>query len=221
MKSQENRFPKPLDVFFQIVIIYSLTVFTFEPVNIEAGSFFYYSDLVVSIIFSVEYVTRIILAPDKFRYLKSFGGIIDFLASIPYILTMGILDLKFLRIMRLLRVIRIFKLIRYSKAMDRLKYTFMDIRDELIIFFSLSFSLIYLSAVGINYFEHGAQPEKFGTVADCMWWSIATLSTVGYGDVFPITFGGKVFTGVLLLIGLSIISIPSGLIASSFIKNAR
>ncbi|MBQ48830.1 MAG: voltage-gated potassium channel [Zetaproteobacteria bacterium] len=219
MAIQKRTFPKLIDFFCQLVILYSLAVFAFEPARLIPGSFFYYSELIVTIIFMCEYVGRVILSDNRKKYILSLAGIIDVLAFIPFIVTLGLVDLKFLRILRLFRILRIFKLARYSEAMDRLSSTFLGIRSELIIFFSMSFMLVYLASVGIHYFERQVQPEKFGTIADCMWWSIATLTTVGYGDVYPMTPGGKVFTGLLLIVALSIISIPSGLIASSFTRS--
>jgi voltage-gated potassium channel len=78
--------------------------------------------------------------------------------------------------------------------------------------------LLYFSAVGIYYFENDAQPEKFASVFHSLWWSVATLTTVGYGDIYPVTVGGKVFTFLVLLIGLGIVSVPAGLVASALSK---
>jgi len=78
--------------------------------------------------------------------------------------------------------------------------------------------LLYFSAVGIYYFENEAQPDKFASVFHSLWWSVATLTTVGYGDVYPVTVGGKVFTFLVLLIGLGIVSVPAGLVASALSK---
>lgn len=79
----------------------------------------------------------------------------------------------------------------------------------------VSVILIYLSAVGIYYFEHSAQPESFSSIFSSLWWSVVTLTTVGYGDIVPITVGGRIFTFVILMIGLGIIAIPSGMISSA------
>ena len=82
--------------------------------------------------------------------------------------------------------------------------------------FSLvSFILIYLSAVGIYYFENTVQPEAFSSIFSSLWWSVVTLTTVGYGDVIPVTIGGRIFTFIILMIGLGIIAIPSGMISSA------
>ena len=102
--------------------------------------------------------------------------------------------------------------------MDRVDFgqdRFNEIKTELMVYGIISMLLIYLSAIGIYYFESDVQPEAFGDVFSCLWWAVATLTTVGYGDVYPITTAGRLFTGLILLIGLSVIAIPSGLLASA------
>lgn len=88
-------------------------------------------------------------------------------------------------------------------------------REELILFFGVALLLLYLTAVGIYYFEHEAQPDDFRSVFHGLWWALVTLTTVGYGDVVPITLGGRFFTFILLMIGLGIFSTPAGLLASA------
>ena len=92
------------------------------------------------------------------------------------------------------------------------------IKEEMIIFLTATIFLIYFASVGIYYFESSVQPDKFSSVFDCMWWAVATLTTVGYGDVFPITAGGKIFTFIILILGLGIIAVPTGLISSALTK---
>jgi len=84
-----------------------------------------------------------------------------------------------------------------------------------VLFLCATAVLLYLAAAGIYYFESDAQPEKFGSIFHCLWWAVATLTTVGYGDIYPVTAGGRVFTFVILLIGLGVISVPAGLVASA------
>jgi voltage-gated potassium channel len=144
----------------------------------------------------------------------SFFGIIDLLAILPFYLSTG-LDLRSLRALRLLRI---FKFFRYSKTLKRVSTALAIAKQELILFFSLTCILLYLSAVGIYHFENPVQPEVFTSIFDSLWWSVATLTTVGYGDLYPITVGGKVFTFLILMIGLGIVSIPAGIIASAVSK---
>ena len=127
-------------------------------------------------------------------------------------------DLRAVRTFRLLRLIRILKLARYSAAVRRLHRTAIIVREELVLFLNVALILIFLSAVGIYYFESGSQPEHFASVFHSLWWAIVTLTTVGYGDVFPITIGGRVFTFFVLFLGLGIVAVPTGLFASALSK---
>jgi voltage-gated potassium channel len=109
-------------------------------------------------------------------------------------------------------------MLRYNKAIDNLKKAFIDVKNELIIFSVACVFLLYFSAVGIYFFENEAQPENFKSIFHSIWWSVATLTTVGYGDVYPITLGGKIFSSIVIFLGLGLIAVPTGLIASSFGK---
>ncbi|MCC5816117.1 MAG: two pore domain potassium channel family protein, partial [Leptospira sp.] len=121
-------------------------------------------------------------------------------------------------ILRLLRLFRVLKILRYNQALFNLKSSFKMIKEELIIITIISVMVVYISSVGIYYFENEAQPEVFASIFHSLWWSIATLTTVGYGDIYPITVGGKIFTSFIVAIGVGIVAIPAGLIASALIK---
>jgi voltage-gated potassium channel len=110
---------------------------------------------------------------------------------------------------------RTFKIVRYSKAIRRFHRALLIAREELVLFLLVTLLLLYFSAVGIYYFEYDAQPEAFASVFHSLWWAVVTLTTVGYGDVYPVTTGGRIFTFVILLIGLGIISVPAGIVASA------
>jgi len=111
-----------------------------------------------------------------------------------------------------------FKMLRYSRAIQRLKQAFLTIKEELVLFLIVTGFLLYISSVGIYYFENNAQPEQFKSVFHCLWWAIVTLTTVGYGDAYPITMGGKIFTSIVALIGIGVVAVPTGLIASALTK---
>jgi voltage-gated potassium channel len=150
------------------------------------------------------------VADNKSRYIFSFYGLIDLLAILPFYLTIAV-DLRALRIVRLLHLFRLLKIVRYSKAIKRFKFAFLDIKEELVLFFTATCFMIYISAVGIYYFENSVQPEAFKSIFHSLWWGVATLTTVGYGDIYPITVGGKIFTFIILMIGLSVVAVPAGL----------
>ena len=132
-------------------------------------------------------------------------------------LSLGI-DLRSIRAFRFLRLLRIWKLARYSSALRRFHRAIKIAKEELVLFFCLTLVLLYLAAMGIYYFENEAQPDAFASVFHSLWWAVCTLTTVGYGDVYPITVGGRLFTFAILVIGLGIIALPSGIVASALSK---
>jgi voltage-gated potassium channel len=159
-------------------------------------------------------VVRIAAAPRPLAYVLSFWGIIDLLAILPSYLTVGT-DMRAVRAMRLLRLFRLLKLVRYSSAADRIAAAIRSVVPELAVFMMATMVLVYVCALCIYYFEHDAQPKAFASVFHSMWWAAVTLTTVGYGDVYPITAGGQIFTVLVLFLALGIVAIPTGLIASA------
>lgn len=168
-------------------------------------------------VFTIEYFLRLAVADNRLKFATSFFGVIDLLAILPFYLSLGV-DLRSVRAFRLLRLFRIFKLARYSRAMQRFHRALLIAKEEIILFICLATIILYLSAVGIYHFEREEQPEIFASVFHSLWWAVATLTTVGYGDVYPVTTGGRVFTFVVLLIGLGVVSVPAGLVASALSK---
>ena len=211
---------KIFDIFIQILIVLSLISFSVETLpnlSKDVSQFLQLFEIIAITIFSIEYLLRIIVASNKGKFIFSFYGIIDLLAILPFYLSLGI-DLRSIRIFRLFRIIRMFKLARYSKAVQRFKKAYDIVHDEMVVFIVFTLILLYISSIGIYYFENEAQPEQFKSVFHSLWWSVSTLTTVGYGDIYPVTCGGRVFTFFVLLIGLGIVAVPSGLIASAFTK---
>jgi voltage-gated potassium channel len=197
-----------------IISIISFSIQTLPDLPEKTRDFLNLLETIVVIIFTVEYILRIIVADHKLKYIFSFYGIIDLLAILPFYITAGI-DLRALRMFRLFRILRAFKLFRYSKAITRFQKALKLIKEELIVFFFVTCFMLFLSAVGIYYFENPVQPEAFKSVFHSLWWAVITLTTVGYGDMIPITVGGKIFTFIILMIGLAIVAVPTGLITSA------
>lgn len=209
-----------LDYAIQVLIILSLASFAVETLPDLTESqrrYLYWFEVATVAIFTVEYVTRIVLTHPKRAYALSFFGIVDLLAILPFYLAAGI-DLRSLRAFRLLRLLRILKLARYSSALRLYHRAFLIAREELILFGAAALVVLYLAAVGIYYCERDAQPDKFSSVFSCMWWAVTTLTTVGYGDAYPVTTGGKIFTFFILIIGLGVVAVPTGLLASALSK---
>lgn len=184
-------------------------------------------------VFTVEYLARLwssVERPTHFEghsslksrlvYIVTPMAVIDLLAILPFFLSALVpgLDLRF---MRVVRIARIFKLTRYSKAVSILLQV---LSQEKRSFGAALFVLIVvtiLSACGIYLFEHSAQPGKFGSIPEALWWAVATLTTVGYGDVTPITVGGKIFGGIIAIIGIGMVALPAGILASGFVDELR
>jgi voltage-gated potassium channel len=224
MKTQQGKSLSPfgaqMENFLQLVIVYSiitLTIETLPDLTINQRRFFEISEVVCVSIFSVEYLVRLFKSNDKLKFVFSFIGVIDLISILPFYLNLGS-GSRALRIIRLFRIFRLLKLARYNKAISRFHRAFLSVKEELVLFFLASFFLIYLVSVGIYYFENEAQPQAFQSIIHSFWWSVVTLTTVGYGDVYPVTIGGKIFTFVVLMIGVGIITIPAGLIATAMMK---
>ncbi|MDA7909214.1 ion transporter [bacterium] len=219
IERSDTRIGRIFDLFIQALIIVSLITFSLETLpNLSANTrrLLRLIEIITVIIFSTEYLLRIALADRKLKFVFSFFGVIDLFSILPFYLSTGI-DLRSIRAFRLLRLFRAFKLVRYSRALQRLHRAMKIAMEELVLYLMVTLMLLFFAAVGIYYFENTAQPEKFSSIFSSLWWSVVTLTTVGYGDVYPITIGGRVFTFVILLIGLGLVSLPAGIISSALI----
>ncbi|TVZ42029.1 voltage-gated potassium channel [Alteromonadaceae bacterium 2753L.S.0a.02] len=167
--------------------------------------------------FTAEYVYRIYRAPNKWRFIFSFYGIIDLLAILPYLIAPAV-DLRSIRLLRFLRFIRLLKLTRYNRALLHFALALNYAREEIVISITGTSVLVFLASVGIYYFEHPAQPEVYRSIFDALWWAVATFTTVGYGDIYPITTGGRLFTMGVLFLGLGLVAGTTGILASALMK---
>ena len=220
VENNGTRSGKLFDMIVQLLVLISLISFSLSTLpNLTPVQYqlFNLVELICVLLFSIEYLLRIYVADNPFRYIFSFYGIIDLIGILPFYIN-SVVDLRTIRVFRILRIFRTFKLVRYNKALRRFSVAFKIIKEEIILFGIVSGIMIYLSAVGIYFFEHDAQPTVFSSVFDSLWWSTITLTTVGYGDVYPITTGGRMFTFFVLIIGVGIVTIPAGLVASALSK---
>ena len=216
----DNKQSKRFAYFIQFLIVFSVITFSIETLpdlKPQTRVILNVIEAFCVIIFTFEYLARIYVADSKPKFIFSFFGIVDFLAILPFYLSFGI-DLRSLRLLRMFRLFRLFKLVRYNKAMRHFANAMILAKEQIILFMIITLMLIYFTAVGIYYFENEAQPEHFSSIFSSLWWSIVTLTTVGYGDVYPITVGGRIFTFFMLLIGLGVVAIPTGIISSSLTK---
>ena len=208
-------------VLFLIVFsIITLTIDTLPDLPPFVSDALDISEIVITVLFTIEYLVRVAAAPKKIGYILSFYGIVDLIAILPFYIALGV-DLRAVRAFRLFRIIRILKMTRYSRAMERFAKALSYAKEEMVIFFIATIIILYLASVGMYYFEHDAQPDAFRSIFDSLWWAVATLTTVGYGDIYPVTVGGKIFTFVILMCGLGVVAVPAGLISAALSKVRR
>ncbi len=182
-----------------------------------------------SFIFLIEYLVRIWKCPKdhpghsplrtRLKYIFSFMGFVDLFSFIPFYMTL--LGFSQTAQLMLLQLLRLIKLTRYSVAFDLLADVLKDEADSLLVSVMLMFIVLIFSSVGIYIFESNMQPEAFGSIPKAMWWAIVTLTTVGYGDVTPITVPGRIFATFITIAGVGLVSLPAGIIASGFTEQLR
>lgn len=205
------------DISIQVLIIFSLIVYSLSTLPNLAPFWrkvLNILDISCYIIFTVEYLARIYITEKKLKYIFSFYGIIDLIAILPFLLASEV-DLRSIRALRVFRIISALHISRYNESLVRFSLALKIIRPELVLFFIVTNVFLFLAAAGIYFFEKDVQPQAFASIFHSLWWAIITLTTVGYGDVYPISAGGRTFTYFVLLIGLGVITIPAGLIASA------
>jgi voltage-gated potassium channel len=217
------------DVFIMTLIglnVGAIVLESVEEIRMEFGWWFNRFELFSVVVFSIEYILRAVVANENpkyqtpilgnVRYLFSPLAIIDLLAILPFFLPFAGIDLRVLRMLRMFRLFRLFKFARYIKAFQLIDKVFEEKREALAISLMLTLFLLLMSASLMYYVENPAQPDKFSSIPQTMWWGIATLTTVGYGDVYPITGLGKVLGGVIAIVGVGLFALPAGILASGF-----
>lgn len=183
-------------------------------------------------IFSIEYVLRVwtcTLNPEysspvrgRIRYIFTPAAIIDLMVVVPFYLPIFFnLDLRFLRVLRLFRLFALFKMARYSKSLYLFKSVLRDTKQELFIVLAVTMGMLVFASGVIYFIENKAQPEAFSSIPASMWWAVSTMTTVGYGDVYPITTLGKFFGGFISILGLGTFGLPVGIIAYGFIEELQ
>ena len=228
-RAQEGDIPSAVfDVSIIILILLNIAAVTAASFNsfADAHAVMLHRFEVFSIaIFTVEYLLRVLTADYKYPnskipqvvYVFSAGAIIDLAAILPFYLPFvtGI-DLRFLRVLRLLRMFRIFKLGRYSESMAIIGRVLKKEKEKLLTTIILTVIMIFVASTIMYYVENPAQPDVFTNIIETTWWSIATFTTIWYGDVCPITIAGKICGGLISLLGIMLIALPSGIICSGF-----
>jgi voltage-gated potassium channel len=217
-----------------IVIAISINVLiilldTFSSIHEKYKYIFDRIELILTVFFAGEYLIRVWTSVyiyhdlDKYkariRYIFSFKGLIDFIALIPFFIQIIInIDFDFLRIIRLFRILGILKINRYTNSLLNVGKVIKSKSIQLISSMFVVSVLILFSSVLMYYIENEAQPDKFDNAFSGVWWSIATLTTVGYGDIYPITVLGKILGVIIAFLGIGLVAVPTGIISAGFIE---
>ena len=178
------------------------------------------------VIFTVEYILRLWVSdlsyPERspfrarLRHIRSFAAIIDLISLLPSFISAMSANFMVLRMLRVLRLLRAFKLNRYTHALHDIGEVFRKKASQLLSSMLVVAFLMVISSVLMYDAEHEAQPEVFNNALSGLWWAIATLTTVGYGDIYPVTAIGRVISGVIALLGIGLVAVPTGIITAGF-----
>lgn len=229
-----DRASRLFDLSLMILIILNVVAVILETVEDLFSAYdplFRAFDLFSVAVFSIEYLLRVwsCTADERYaspvrgrlRYMRTPLAVIDLVAILPFYLPLVFVDLRFVRAIRLFRLFRLFKMARYSESMRTLGRVLTLKKEELLVsLFTLLILLVFSSSM-VYYVEHEAQPEEFSSIPAAMWWGVVTLTTVGYGDVYPITPVGKFIGALVILVGIGMFALPAGILASGFVEEVH
>ncbi|MBD22787.1 MAG: hypothetical protein CL572_03890, partial [Alphaproteobacteria bacterium] len=232
--NENDKASKITDIFLVTLIFFNILMVILETVDslfINYKDFFKYFELFSVTIFTIEYIGRLWSCVEnkgknqsdgkaRIQYIFSFSAIIDAIAILPSLLAFlfPTVDLRFVRA---LRIIRLLKFSRYSSSINTLLVVLWDQRKSFGAAFFILFIILIISSSGMYLVEKDVQPDKFGSIPQSMWWSIVTLTTVGYGDVYPVTSMGKFFGSIIIILGIGTVALPSGILASAFTEHTK
>ena len=226
---EDDKLSRQVDIFLLILItlnVLAVILETVESLYLKYQNAFAYFELFSVTIFIVEYLLRLWSCVEnveknigklkkRIGYALSFSAIIDIMAILPSLIALiyPTVDLRFIRA---LRIIRLLKFSRYSSSINSLLSVLWDQRKSFGAAFFILFIALIIASSGMYLVEKDVQPDKFGSIPDAMWWAIVTLTTVGYGDVTPITSVGRIFGSIIIILGIGTVALPSGILAAAF-----
>ena len=219
----------PFNFAICILIIVSVLLAVIEterPIREAYPYLFLISEQILFVLFVIEYGLRVYVAPEnpkyscafgRLRYMKSGWAVFDLLALLSFMAPFVSNSLAFyIRLTRIFRILRVSRLGRFTQAWDLLWEATVRRKFELLMSATIAFILLLVSSAFLYLFEAELQPKEFGSIPRTLWWSVATLTTVGYGDVTPITVAGKFFASLTAISGIGIVAMPTGILAAAF-----
>lgn len=220
-----------VDRFIIALILLSVLLIVLESVDSVreiAPTFFDASEWLIVGVFTIEYALRIWSCTADQRHARPISGrlrfalrpdlLIDLAAILPAFLPMFGFDLRVLRMFRALRLLRVLKLGRYSRALGMIGSVLRKRREELLVTVGFVAALLLIASCLMYYAEHDAQPETFVSIPAAMWWAVVTLTTVGYGDMYPITPMGKIIAAVMSVLAIGLVALPTGILGAGFVE---
>jgi voltage-gated potassium channel len=211
-----------------LVNVLAIVLESVSEINDAFAEWFWWFEAFSVTVFAFEYLIRLWTCVENARYQRPVAGrlryastvlaIVDLIAIIPFFLPFLGFDLRFARMLRLLRLARVAKLGRYSSAVDSIGRVIHDRKHELVASLTFLFMLILVSASLLYFAESEAQPDHFGSIPAAMWWAVVTLTTVGYGDIYPITPIGRVLAGTIAILGIGMVALPTSILGSGFVE---
>ena len=234
IKEEEDDIALPAKIWDGIIIILILGTLIFSLLDTFEMPVWYHSfshkfEVASVIAFTTEYLLHLWTAPEHFHDVSpsvaarkqffSFMAVIDLVAILPFYLPYIIpIDLRVLHILRIIKLFRILKIKRYNNAIDTITKVFKNKSSQLASSVFILFILMIISSVLMYNIESAAQPEVFDNALAGLWWSVETFTTVGYGDIYPITVVGKILSAITALLGIGLVAVPTGIISAGFVE---
>ncbi len=236
--SIHNPFSMFVNIFLALVIVLNIlevVLTSVQDIAVEMQSWSLAANYAFALVFGTEYLARVWVAAEmpgnhygseiqkRWHYMRSPMGLIDLFSFLPVVLWIVLPNEVFgdLRILKIISMVRVLKLTRYSASLAILGRVYRENRNILLAAGLVMLILTFMAATGIYLFERRVQPEAFGSIPAAMWWALVTLTTVGYGDMTPLTIGGKLFGAMVMVCGVGIAAMPAGIFASSFVQLIR
>jgi voltage-gated potassium channel len=204
-----------------VTSILSVVVESIPEVRAEHGAFFYHMDWIFTVLFTIEYALRIYSTRDRRKYVLGSWGIIDFLSIFPSYITLMVSGYQFILVFRVLRLLRIFRILRLFRFISEGQLLTNALRAsiyKIVVFMTFIFILVVLLGTLMYVIERGN--PGFKSIPSSIYWAIVTITTVGFGDIVPMTYLGKLISSVIMLVGYAIIAVPTGIVTAE-IANSR
>jgi len=231
-ESKADKFVNAFIITLIILNVIAVMLETVKGLHDKYETFFKYFDKISIFIFTIEYILRVWSCTHdprykgsikgRIKYMLTPGALIDLLAFLPsYFHAFLNFDLRILRLLRFMRFFRLFRLTAYTRSAQMIFNVFRSRVNELLLSFIMVLFLIVIASCLLFFAEHNAQPDSFSSIPATMWWAVVTLTTTGYGDMYPITTVGRILAGTIMLTGVALFALPAGIITVGFLEEFR